>query len=183
MRHVLLQLSLLSNGATASVDSDSGGGSARHYEDVIPQLGRRDAPQLYWAERWNRCTSDAERERVLERAAGDLDDALHSRADPSAFETAEQLHARLVAMAGVVDRKEAAVRARTSEAVVARAWRDAGLDEVTGRARNSIAGLPAHVRRARVREYAETVTDNARAIARGLGLTYSTVLRDLGRKG
>lgn len=183
MRHVLLQLSLLSNGGTASVDGGSGGGSARHYEDAIPHLGRHDAPQLYWAQRWERCTSDAERERVLELAAADLEEQLHSRGDPSVYETVEQLHARIVELAGIVDRKEAAVRARTSEAVVARAWRDAGLDEITGRARNSIAGLPAPARRARVREYAATITENARAIARALGLSYSTVLRDLGRKG
>jgi hypothetical protein len=182
MRKVLLALALLSNGSTTGWESSSGGGSARHYEDHIPQLGYGDAPHLYWAKRWHECTSDQERDAVLTLATTALEEATTSRADFTAVESAAELHARIVELAGYVDRKEAAVRARTSEAVVARAWREAGLDEYTGRPVTSLAGLPADQRRARVREYAATVTTNARAIARALGISYSTVLRDLDRR-
>jgi hypothetical protein len=184
MRQVLVELELLSNGSVAKMDGDSGGGSVRYYSDRIPRLGQHDAPHLYWRDRWNSCTSDAEREDVLELAVSELQAARKSdTAAAGAGETLADLQARLVSRAGLgFERKEVAVAFHTSEAIVAKAWRLAGLDEYTGAPVIDIAGLPIDVRRARVRAYAATVTDNARAIARALGLRYSTVLRDLGRK-
>jgi hypothetical protein len=193
MRTVLLRLALLSNGSVARMDANSGGGSTRYYSDRIPQHGeprgqldlleQRYVPHLYYGTWWAAAVG-AERELVLERAELYLDRALISRGGPpSQVETKAERDARIVSYGEGLPAREVAIAARCGLRDVHAARRDAGRDEEWGRPIRPAQGLTAEERRRRVNELADEARLNARQIARALGVPYSTVLRDLGRKG
>lgn len=179
-RAVLIQLELLSNGSIAKMDGNSGGGSVRHYADHIPTLGRHDAPHLYYRDRWTRAQGDAEREQILEAAEKELDAARKSQADPSVAETREERDRRIVDEGDGWPARDVATHFRCGIRDVWAARRAAGRDEETGKSPNG-APTPVDARPERVRELADKGM-SARRIAFALGLSYSTVLRDLGRK-
>jgi len=137
MRVLLTQLELISNGSIARMDGNSGGGSARHYADVIPVLGRHDAPHLYWRERWARATDDTEREQILAAAEHELRQTRHSSADRTLAETREQRDRRIVAEGEGWSARDVATHFRCGIRDVWAARRAAGRDEENGKGRTA----------------------------------------------
>jgi hypothetical protein len=183
MRQVLLELALTSNAGAARMDASSGGGSARYYTDTLlaGTLGPGDAPHLHYAELYAQAETEEARERVFQEARETLQHIRRSSGDPTRVESRKELHARIVEHGEWVPKEEMARRARTSVSVVVKARRDAGRDEDLGLKPRDMGRAPPAIRRARVRELDEKGS-SAKQIAFALGLKYSTVLRDLGRK-
>lgn len=183
MRAVLVQLMLTSNGNTAKMDADRGGGSARHYSDalLVGWLDPLDAPHQRYLDLYMRETSDAGRAAVLELARDELDRIRISRGHAGIAETLDELFDRIVALGEGWPARDVAVSVRTSVSVVRRARRERGRDQETGKPVDDSSGLGRDERRARVLKLKE-LGRGAREIAHALGVPYSTVLRDLGRK-
>ena len=187
-RKVAVQLALLSHGSVARMDGNTGGGSVRHYEDRIPQLGEpvghldlletRYVPHIHWGLQWAAAITDADRRSVIERAETELKRARISSGDPTKVETKAERDQRIVTYGEGLPALEVAISARCGLRDVHAARREAGRDEKWGRRLPDASGLPAHERRARVRELAGQGL-NMRQIARALGLTYKVVRRDL----
>lgn len=177
MRQVLVQLALTSNGGTLNYEGSSSGG---HHSDSVPSLGQHDAPHLHFADLYRRALSPAGRVLVLEMAADELDHIRRSRGDPSREETREERDARIVEHGEGYTVDEVAVWARCSKQAVRAARRDAGREEETGKkpvnGHELGAGLVDEIRRRIDRG------TSARQVAKALSLSYSTVLRALGRK-
>lgn len=180
MRDVLVRLELLSNGSIARMDASPGGGN--EHPSRIPVLGQYDAPHLFWSAEWKASLDDARREVVLRLAKKELRAITHSQADFTASESEADLFERIVSDLEGIPRKEAAWRARCSESMVARARKEAGREEEWGRPPRDASGLGRTERRRLVQSLAGAYA-STRALAHALSLSYSTVLRDLERKG
>lgn len=178
---ILTKLELTSNGATASFDADSGGGSARHHEANIPRLGRHDAPHLFYAIEYDRARDDQEREQVIERAEDELRAITHSRADRTKEETRDQRDQRMVDDGEGFEAIEVARRFNCGVRDVHRARAAAGRDTQWGKAPVNGRALTVEQRRARAREM-EAKGMTGRQIALALKVSYSTVRDDLGRR-
>jgi hypothetical protein len=166
---VLTKLELTSNGATASFDADSGGGSARHHSDTIPRLGRHDAPHLFYAVEYDRARTEDELRAIT-----------HSRADRAKEETKDQRDQRLVDEGEGFEAIEVARSFNCGVRDVHRAREAAGRDTEWGKAPVNGRELTAEQRVARAREMADRGM-TAKQIAFALGRSYNTVRRDLGR--
>lgn len=182
MRTVLMQLALISNGSTATMDADRGGGSARYYEHVM-LAGTRPGgePHKHFEREYNAATTRAEREIVLERAREVLADITHSPPPPTSFETLEQKHAWIVEHCEGLTLQEAAIRAYTGVSTAYKARVDAGREPDRGRETNTVAYDSTAERRELVRQLAEDDM-SAKSIAKFLGISYNTVRRDLGKR-
>lgn len=183
MRAVLVQLMLTSNGNTAKMDADRGGGSARFYSHVVLDgwLDPLDAPHQRYLDLYMRETTDAGRAAVLELARDELDRIRISRGHAGIAETLDDLFDRIVLAGDGWPARDVAVSLRTSVAVVKRARRERGRDQETGKPVEDSSGLGRNERRERVLRLKDAGR-SAREIAHALGIPYSTVLRDLGRK-
>lgn len=181
-RRVLLGLALLSNGSIARMDGNTGGGSVRYYgSDVIPTLGRGDAPHLYYGVRWTAAVDEDERHALVRQAEDELKAARISQADPTKVETRADIEERILARGEGWSAQDVSVWANCPVRWVYEARRGANRDEEWGRPVADATGLTADERRARVREL-DGKGLPAKRIAFALSLPYSTVLRDLGRK-
>lgn len=176
MRQVLVQLELTSNGGTLNYEGSSSGG----HDQPVPSLGQHDAPHLHYADLYRRALSPPGRALVLQMAADELDRIRRSRGDPSREETRDERDARIIANGEGYSVDEVAVWARCSKQAVRVARRDAGREEETGKkpinGHELGAGLVDEIRRRVDRG------TPARQVAKALSLSYSTVLRALGRK-
>jgi hypothetical protein len=182
MRTVLMQLALVSNGSTATIDADRGGGSARHYEHAVLAGTLRGAePHKHFQRLYNAAATRAEREVVLDQAREVLSEILHSPPPPTSFETLEEKRAWIVKHCEGLTTQEAAIRAYTGVLTVYKARVDAGREPDRGRETNAVRYDSIAERRARVRELAEQDM-SAKSIAKYLGLSYNTVRRDLGKR-
>jgi hypothetical protein len=186
MRNLLLRLALTSNGTTATMDSGSGGGSARFHDDVLLATGLGDVEPAatYYRRLYRRAETPGERHALVNGAQANLDGILHSRADPTVDEETEtQLFARILLEGKGHPRRDVANTMRTAATLVARARREAGLDEEYGTELEDLRGLDPDARRLVVlRLQDERPRASARELARTTCLPYSTVLRDLGQK-
>lgn len=183
MRTLLMQLALTSNGTTATVDANRGGGSARYYEHAIlaDTLHPGDEPHKVFERRYNEATTRAEREIVIEQARERLNAIRRSRPRPTVFETLDEKQEWIVRHCEGLNRQQAAVSAYTGVKVVYAARVKHGREPDYGRETNAIRYANVDERRRRVRELAEQGM-SATSIAKQLGLAYSTVRRDLGKK-
>jgi hypothetical protein len=177
MREVLLQLALTSNGASASFEASTSGG---YYSDVIPRLGQHDAPHLFYARVYDLQETDEGRERVLELAQEELKNIRVSQADPAAEESHDDLKARIVQQGEGYTLDEVARWARCLKRTVREARRDAGRDEEWGRP--ILNGHELADRDAKIRELAGEGMPARQIALRLRPVSYSTVLRVLGRK-
>ncbi len=179
MRAVLLQLELTSNGRTTSFDA-----TRASEPDYIPRFDVSEPLHVVWARRWATAAGDEAAEReVLAGARQDLDATRRRTTPPAArsWETLEQRDARIVAQGEGVPLREVAIWARCSERDVRRARAAAGRDEELGRVPRYGRALEPTERRSEVaRMYADGMP--ARQISFALGLSYSTVLRYLGKR-
>jgi hypothetical protein len=116
MRAVLIQLAMTSNGNTAKMDGNSGGGSARHYADalLVGWLDPLDAPHQRYLDLYMREADDAGRERVLELAEDELDRIRFSRGHAGEAETLDELFDRIVALGEGWEVNDVAVAMRTT---------------------------------------------------------------------
>ena len=187
MRAALLALSLTSNGRTTSYNPSGSGGTPDYA--LVDDRGRGrlavgDAPQLEYAARWNRADDDDERQAIVEDAELELERITKAPpAPPTSWETAEQLAQRIVREGAGFSRRDVAIAMRTSARTVAAARAAAGVDPDLGQpiARPEDQHLSGDRRQRRVREL-DARAVSAAGIARALGVSRSTVLRDLGRK-
>lgn len=139
-----------------------------------------DAPHQRYAALYLHEETDDGRAAVLALAEVELDRIRFSRGHAGAAETLEELFDRIVAAGEGWPEGDVAIRLRTTPAIVRRARRERGRDQ-RGRPVEDSSGLGRTERRARVRTLDE-LGRSAREIAHALGIPYSTVLRDLGRK-
>lgn len=187
MRRALLALAMTSNGRTSSWNA-TGGGDVDYSlvdDNGRGRMGVGDAPQLAYAVRWKRAVDDDERQALVEDAEQELERITKSPAAPATtWETAEQLARRICDEGAGFSKRDVAIAMRTSERTVAAARIAGGVDEDLG---HPIAQpqerprLPVDRRRQRVLEL-DRRGISAAGIARVLGVSLSTVLRDLGRK-
>lgn len=183
MRDVLLQLALTSNGRTISYDA-SGGGTPDW--TLIDDRGRAklsidDAPQLLFAELWDAAEDDEQRAAVLKDAADHLRKIKRSSGDPSKEESRDDRDRRIVAEGDGMPARDVAVWARCGVRDVQKARQAAGRDVELGRPVRRGADLSPAERDAEIARLTKERM-NARQIAHALGLSYSTILRSLGRK-
>jgi hypothetical protein len=185
MRAVLVQLMMTSNGSTAKMDGNTGGGSARHYADtlLVGWLDPLDAPHQRYLDLYMREVDDVGRAKVVALAKDELDRIRYSRGHEGelAAETLEDLFDRIVAAGEGWSVRDVAVHLRTSDAIVRRARRERGRDQEKGKPVEDSSGLGRDERRRRVLKLKD-LGRSSREIAHALGVPYSTVLRDLGRK-
>jgi hypothetical protein len=183
MRAVLIQLALTSNGNTAKMDADRGGGSARHYADalLVGWLDPLDAPQHRYFDLYMREQDDAAREAILKLAEEELDRIRISRGHAGVAETLDELFDRIVALGEGWEANDVAIALRTTASIVRRARRERGRETEKGKPVEDSSGLGRQERRERVLKL-KALGRSAREIAHALGIPYSTVLRDLGRK-
>jgi DNA-binding CsgD family transcriptional regulator len=177
-REVLVQLALCSNGKTSNW-SPSGSGDV----DYTPRLGLHDAPERALARRYEQATSGEARRAILEDAIAELE-AIR-RAPAAAVlvgETKAERDARIVTHGEGIPAREVAISARCGIRDVWAARAANGRETELGRpATNDGGSLSARQRRTRVLELmAQGLT--ARGVSQVLGVSYSTVRRDLGRK-
>jgi hypothetical protein len=186
MRAVLIQLAMTSNGNTAKMDGNTGGGSVRHYADALLDgwLGPEDAPQLHFFDLYIRETTDEGRLAVVESAEERLDRIRYSRAHAGEedSESLEDLYDRIVAVGDGWEPNDVANALRITPSLVRRARRERGRDQEKGKPVADGTGLDREERRKRVLHLKQVVGRNDREIARALGIPYSTVRRDLGKK-
>jgi hypothetical protein len=183
MRAVLVQLMMTSNGSTAKMDGNTGGGSARHYADalLVGWLDPLDAPHQRYLDLYMRETDDAGRERVLELAKDELDRIKYSRGHAGEAETLEDLFDRIVAAGEGWEANDVAISLRVTASIVRRARRERGRDQEKGKPVEDSSGLGRDERRRRVLKLKELGRSD-REIQHALGIPYSTVRRDLGKK-
>jgi hypothetical protein len=139
-----------------------------------------DAPHQRYLDLYIREETDEGRAAVVALAEVELDRIRFSRGHPGAAETLEELFDRIVHAGEGWSEREVAIRLRTTEAIVRRARRTRPRP-TRGRPVEDSSGLGRDERRGRVRTLDE-LGYSAREIAHALGIPYSTVLRDLGRK-
>lgn len=189
MQHVLLQLAMTSNGTVASRDADTGGGSARHYEDVVLAgdngTRRGDTPVEHYQWLYRHAETKPERETLLRAAKVKLDGIAHSHADFDVpDEPPDELYERIINEGDGFPARAVANNLNTLVAIVYRARREGGREEARGRFVEDLRGADPAERRRRVRELAreyaaESPPLGPRATARALTLPYTTVVRDL----
>ncbi len=180
MKAVLIQLALTSQGSTARMDANRGGGSVRHYGSILP-VGTRREPHEHYLDLYNQAATLAGKESVLERAREALRGITTSSPRATVMETKAELWKWIVERCEGLPRYEAAVRACTGMTTVWAARVAAGREPDFGHEPNPTYFGSVAERRARVRELDEE-NMSARSIAKLLGLSYSMVLRDLDRK-
>jgi DNA-directed RNA polymerase specialized sigma24 family protein len=165
------------------MDANRGGGSARHYADalLVGWLDPLDAPQHRYLDLYTRETTDAGRAAVLALAEDELDRIRISRGHAGIAETLDEFFDRIVAVGEGWPAREVAVSLRTSVAIVNRARRERGRDQEKGKPVEDSSGLGREERRARVTKL-KALGRSDREIAHALGIKYSTVRRDLGKK-
>jgi hypothetical protein len=182
MREVLIQLALTSNGNTAKMDSNGGGG---HYADalLVGWLDPHDAPHAHYLDMYMRQEDDDGRRAILERAKDTLDGIRFSRAHGGELETEtiDDLYDRIVTLGVGWSCEEVAVALRTTTSIVRKARVARGRDQSNGRPLEKRGRLPVGERRTLVSNLSAAGRD-AREVSRLLGVSYSTVLRDLGKK-
>lgn len=188
MRAAILALAMTSNGRTTAYNPSGGGGGATDWA-LVDDRGRGrlavgDAPQLEYAARWDGAVDDVERQAIVEDAEQELERITKApRAPATRWETGEELAARIIRDGAGFNRRDVAIAMRTSERTVAAARAAAGVDPELGQpiARVEDQHLSGDRRQRRVREL-DARGVSAAGIARALGVSRSTVLRDLGRK-
>lgn len=178
---VLTKLGMTSNGTTAHMDADSGGGSARHHDSTIPRLGAHDAPHLFYAALWDDAETDEQREQILARAIDELDRIQHSRADRTTEESKEDRDERIVEEGVGFPALEVARHFHCGELDVRRARAAAGCDEDYGQLPIDGKAMPTQERQLRVAAMVG-MGMTASQITFALGVSYSTIARDLGRR-
>lgn len=187
MAAVCVRLALTSNGRTTSYNTSGGSGTVDYAlvdDRGRGRLTRGDAPQLGFAERWQRARDDDEREALIEEAERELAQITKGRPAPeTSWETAAQLAKRIVKDGAGFSRKEVAIAMRTSQKAVAAARAAAGVDEDLGLPVATVDAkqMPIDRRRHRVLEL-DARGVGVQGIARALGISSSTVRRYLGRK-
>lgn len=172
MREVLLQLSLLSNGRTSSFEA-----SRSSDPDYTPTLSPGDAPQLYYARRWDAAVDDIERAAVLKAAQDCLEEERHSQSLSTGGETLAQRNARIVAQGEGWEARDVANHFKCGINDVWKARDAAGRDRDRGERPRELGDTD---RRAEIERMAGRGM-SARQIAFTLGVGYNTVRRDLGR--
>ena len=189
MRDVLLQLAMISQGRTASWNS-GGGGEGEHDDAVVNAvirgLGRDEDPVGHYARRWDAADSDDERELVFHQAAKQLG-ALRGEggsvaAHAAPAETLEELHARILDVGEGWEAQAVADHFRCGVTTVRKARAAAGRETERGTLPINGRALSREERAAAIQRLAAQGM-NATQIARSLdGVSYSTVLRELGTK-
>lgn len=188
MQHVLLQLAMASEGSVASRDADTGGGSARHYEDVpLAEVGQRRGDTAVEHYRWlyRHAETKPERQTLLAAAKLKLHARHHSQADFDVVdESADELYDRIIDEGEDFPARMVANNLNTTITIVRAVRRERGRDESKGRPVEDLRGAGVTERRQRVRqlarEYAaESPPMGPRAIAHSLSVPYTTVVRDL----
>lgn len=181
MRSLLARLALTSEGSTATMDADRGGGSARHYgSSMLAGTLRGGQPHRHFQRLYNAARTRAEKEIVRDQAKAALEDITHSPPPSTTSQTREELHAWIVKHCEGLGRHDAAVRAYTGVSTVFRARIEAGREPDRGRQPNKIHYDSSADRRRMVRELADDDMSMS-SIAQFLGLSYNTVRRDLGK--
>lgn len=190
MREVLIALALVSNARTAVWD---GGGSGCTHGDVgerdyalVDDRGRGrlapdDAPDLRYRGLWLAAVTDLQRAGVLRLARAELKAITRSRGDRTREESKADRDRRIVAEGAGLPAGDVAVWARCGVRDVHRAREAAGRDAQFGWPLQDVREL-APVERVAEVERLHGSGLSARQIERATGLSYSTVLRDLGRK-
>lgn len=180
IRSVLVQLMMTSNGSTAKMDGNSRGG---HYADslLVGWLGPLDAPHQRYLELYMRETTDDGRAAIVALAEEELDRIRFSRGHAGVAETLDELFDRVVALGEGWEAKDVAIALRTTASIVRRARRERGRDQDKGKPVEDSSGLGRHERRERVSKLKQLGRSD-REIAHALGIPYSTVRRDLGKK-
>lgn len=184
MRDVLLQLALTSNGRTVSYDASATGTIDWTLVDDQGRgkLGIDDAPHLTFAKLWDRAQDDQQRQAVLKDATDVLAKIRRSSGDPSKEETLQDRDQRIVTNGEGLPAREVAVWARCGVRDVQRARRADGRDTELGHRTRDSHDLNSEQRTAEITRLSIEHNMNARQIAHSLGVSYSTVLRSLGRK-
>jgi DNA-binding NarL/FixJ family response regulator len=183
IRKALLQLAMTSNGNTAKMDANRGGGSARHYADalLVGWLDPLDAPHQRYLDLYMHETTNEGRAAVIALAEDELDRIRISRGHAGVAETLDDFYDRIVLVGEDWPAAIVAVNVRTSVLIVRRARKERGRDQETGKPVEDSSGLGRQERQRRVRQLASQGR-NAREIAHALGIPYNTVRRDLGKK-
>jgi predicted DNA-binding protein (UPF0251 family) len=180
MRTVLMRLALVSNGSTATMDANRGGGSARYYEDVIPAGAKHHAHE-HFQDKYNAAATRAEREIVYEDARAVLEEITHARHPVIPFETPEEKRAWIVEHCEGLTQQQAANRVSVSVRTVYSARVAAGREPDFGRQTDTVRYDSVAERKRYVRDLAQEGM-SARSIAKVLSVSYNTVRRDLGRR-
>jgi hypothetical protein len=118
------------------MDSDRSSGG--HHTDIIPRLGRMDAPHLHWRRR-RQGAADDEREEILRAAQDELDAIRSTSADPAKVESRPARDRRIVAEGEGWSERDVATRFRCGIRDVWAARRAAGRDEELGLAPSTAA--------------------------------------------
>lgn len=185
MRDVLIQLALTSNGNVAKMDKNGGGGSARHYSDalLVGWLDPHDAPHAHYLDLYLREEDDDGRAAIIKRAQEMLDSIRYSSAHEGelATETIDDLYDRIVLVGHDWPAEDVAQAMRITRSVVRKARTARGREQERGLPLDAQGKLPVVERRAMVLHLAKAGR-SSREISRLLGASYSTILRDLGRK-
>lgn len=182
MRTLLMRLALTSEGSTATMDADRGGGSARHYgSSMLAGTLRGGQPHKHYQRLYNAARTRAEKEIVRDDAQRELDAITNSPPPSTTFETLEEKRAWIVEHCEGLTTQQAAIRAYTGVSTVYSARVAAGREPDRGREPNKIRYESAAERRKLVRQLADDDM-SARSIATFLGLSYNTVRRDLGKR-
>jgi DNA-binding CsgD family transcriptional regulator len=176
MRALLLELALTSNGRTSSWDVSSAG-----ERDHTPHLGRGDAPELELAAAYEAAADDDARRAAIQGATETLDRIRRSRATTVVGETKTERDARIVRDGEGERARDVAIAIRCGIRDVWAARAANGRDTEFGRPCLNGGSLTRRERQARVLELTGDGM-SARAVAGALGVSYATVLRDLGRK-
>jgi transposase len=189
MHEVLVQLSLLSQGRTASWNS-GGGGEGEHDDAIVNAvdrgLGRDEDPAGHYARRWDAAESAEERERVFDQAVGHLRSQAGAEAGAAGHaapvESEEELHARIVDVGEGWTARSVADHFRCGIRIVWRARKAAGRDIELGKRPRRGGELSREERDAEIERLARDEDMSGLQIAEALQVSYSTVLRVLGTK-
>ena len=180
MRQLLAELELTSHGTTPRVDAPGSGG---YYQHVVLAGDHplEDPPHVVFRRLYEAAATDQDREAVIAAARKALKEARVSAGDPSREETKADRDRRIVEKGeGWLD-TEVARWARCGVRDVHNARAAAGRDLTWGKPIRNGKDLGAEQLRGEVSRLDDTGMP-ARQIAMALKVSYSTVLRALGRK-
>ena len=176
MAQIIAHLSLLSYGSTTAWNASGTTGKPGSRILHVAMLG--EVAHEHYRDQYNSAATDHARDEIITDARRHLHAELKMRKVKVREETWAQLRERIVKEGEGWSASDVASALKTMERMVRKARVEMGHDPDTGL--QSIA-LMAGARKLRARELVEMEGCSARTAAFKLGVSYKTVLRDLGR--